>query len=60
MRAMKSAISCIRCGSAMEERGCKVRCSRCGLFYDCSDGMLPMPEAEPAPAGPPGAGEPAP
>ena len=39
-------VGCLRCGEVMEERGCKVRCPRCGAFYDCSDGMLPMPEAE--------------
>jgi len=35
----------------MEERSCKVRCPRCHLFYDCSDGMLPVPEGARAPEG---------
>lgn len=39
-------IKCIRCGALMDQRSCKVRCGRCGLFYDCSDGMLPLPEGE--------------
>ncbi|MEZ6195418.1 MAG: hypothetical protein R3F20_06795 [Planctomycetota bacterium] len=43
-----SRIACIACGFSMVERGCKVRCPRCGVFYDCGDGMLPMPEGETA------------
>ena len=39
-------VRCINCEAEMEERSCKVRCPRCGLFYDCGDGMLPMPEGE--------------
>lgn len=39
-------IVCPRCTHAMSERGCKVRCERCGLFYDCSDGMLPLEVSE--------------
>ena len=43
---------CLNCGWSMIEVGCKVRCPRCNVFYDCSDGMLPMPEAEPTRAEP--------
>ncbi len=39
-------IACIVCGAPMLHHSCKVRCPRCGIFYDCSDGMLPMPEAD--------------
>jgi DNA-directed RNA polymerase subunit RPC12/RpoP len=28
---------CERCGSAMEERKCKIICPRCGYTRDCSD-----------------------
>ena len=28
---------CANCGRELEERGCKVRCKRCGYFEDCSD-----------------------
>lgn len=29
---------CPGCGTEMFDRGCKVRCPRCGFFLDCSDG----------------------
>jgi hypothetical protein len=29
---------CPGCGTTMIDRGCKVRCLRCGFFLDCSDG----------------------
>jgi hypothetical protein len=29
---------CPGCGALMVDRGCKVRCLRCGFFLDCSDG----------------------
>ena len=28
---------CPNCSQRLEERGCKLRCSRCGYFMDCSD-----------------------
>lgn len=28
---------CEACGNKMEERGCKMRCHRCGYFRSCSD-----------------------
>jgi DNA-directed RNA polymerase subunit RPC12/RpoP len=28
---------CERCGARMEERQCKIVCSNCGRFMDCSD-----------------------
>jgi hypothetical protein len=28
---------CERCGAPMEERKCKILCTNCGLFRDCSD-----------------------
>lgn len=28
---------CESCGAEMEERGCKIRCKRCGYFRSCSD-----------------------
>ncbi len=28
---------CANCGSAMEERKCKLLCRRCGYFLSCSD-----------------------
>lgn len=28
---------CEACGFRLEERGCKVRCKRCGYFRSCSD-----------------------
>ena len=28
---------CLRCGTRMEERTCKVICGNCGAFDDCSD-----------------------
>jgi hypothetical protein len=45
------AIACINCGFPMRENRCKVRCPRCGIFFDCSDGMLPLAEATPAEQG---------
>ena len=32
---------CANCGLTLEERGCKVRCARCGYFEDCSDPSAP-------------------
>ncbi len=29
---------CVNCGAEMTQRSCKVRCLRCGVFEDCSDG----------------------
>jgi len=29
---------CPGCGTQMVDRGCKLRCARCGFFLDCSDG----------------------
>jgi ribosomal protein S27AE len=29
--------TCANCGSAMEERKCKLICLRCGYFLSCSD-----------------------
>ncbi len=34
---------CINCGQILEERQCKARCTRCGYFEDCSDGMSDHP-----------------
>ncbi|HLF53705.1 MAG TPA: hypothetical protein VI544_00840, partial [Candidatus Nanoarchaeia archaeon] len=28
---------CEACGKHMEERGCKLKCPRCGYFRSCSD-----------------------
>lgn len=28
---------CPNCSQRLEERGCKLRCERCGYFMDCSD-----------------------
>ena len=28
---------CPNCSQRLEERGCKLRCRRCGYFMDCSD-----------------------
>jgi len=28
---------CERCGERMEERQCKIACTNCGFFRDCSD-----------------------
>ena len=28
---------CPNCSQRLEERGCKLRCGRCGYFMDCSD-----------------------
>jgi len=32
---------CANCGCELVERGCKVRCARCGYFEDCSDPSAP-------------------
>ena len=40
-------VTCINCGFPMRENRCKVRCPRCGVFFDCSDGMLPLYEKVP-------------
>ena len=32
---------CLNCGRELVERGCKVRCSYCGYFEDCSDPSAP-------------------
>ena len=32
---------CPACGAPLEDVHCKVRCTRCAYFEDCSDGMLP-------------------
>lgn len=29
---------CPGCGAELVDRGCKMRCLRCGFFLDCSDG----------------------
>ncbi len=29
---------CPGCSSELFDRGCKLRCPRCGFFLDCSDG----------------------
>jgi len=29
--------TCLNCGSAMEERKCKLICRGCGYFLSCSD-----------------------
>jgi hypothetical protein len=46
MNGYMSGIACLNCGFSMIQRGCKVRCPRCGIFFDCSDGMLPLYESE--------------
>lgn len=33
-----SEFICLNCGMIMVQRQCKVRCTRCGYFEDCSDG----------------------
>lgn len=41
---------CLVCGSPMDERGCRVRCARCGYFEDCGNGLTPPPVIrEPSP-----------
>ncbi|MFO0572932.1 MAG: hypothetical protein U1A78_02955 [Polyangia bacterium] len=37
-RAAESHRICPGCGAALIDRGCKMRCPRCGFFLDCSDG----------------------
>jgi len=32
---------CANCGRELLERGCKVRCTGCGYFEDCSDPSAP-------------------
>jgi hypothetical protein len=34
-------MNCVTCGLTLTERGCKVRCPRCGYFEDCSDPSAP-------------------
>ena len=34
-------MNCANCGKELVERGCKVRCSYCGYFEDCSDPSAP-------------------
>jgi hypothetical protein len=34
-------LNCANCGRELVERGCKVRCSNCGYFEDCSDPSAP-------------------
>lgn len=37
-RIAESHRICACCGLEMIDRGCKLRCRRCGFFLDCSDG----------------------
>jgi predicted RNA-binding Zn-ribbon protein involved in translation (DUF1610 family) len=37
-RIAESHRICPGCGLEMIDRGCKLRCRRCGFFLDCSDG----------------------
>jgi ribosomal protein S27AE len=37
-RIAESHRICPGCGLSMIDRGCKLRCTRCGFFLDCSDG----------------------
>ena len=37
------AYACLVCGAVMHERGCRVRCARCGYFEDCANGLTPPP-----------------
>ncbi len=32
---------CANCGRELVERGCKVRCTNCNYFEDCSDPSAP-------------------
>ena len=34
-------MNCANCGRELMERGCKVRCTYCGYFEDCSDPSAP-------------------
>ncbi len=34
---------CINCGAVLQGRQCKARCTRCGYFEDCSDGVSDHP-----------------
>lgn len=34
-------MNCANCGRELLERGCKVRCTYCGYFEDCSDPSAP-------------------
>ncbi len=34
---------CLNCGTPMLQRQCKVRCTHCGYFEDCSDGAMDHP-----------------
>ena len=35
--AASAAHVCERCGEPMEERKCKILCTNCGYYRDCSD-----------------------
>jgi len=41
-------MNCANCGKELVERGCKVRCSYCGYFEDCSDPSAPGDWGKPA------------
>lgn len=30
-------LHCPNCSQRLEDRGCRLRCNRCGYFMDCSD-----------------------